>query len=113
MLNVRNCSTLLAAIALVIVPVAGSFAADVDGKKAAPVLDLNARMQQKLNAKLNGNVGGERDPSAGLDSKLSERVDEQKAEVEQQLDEQAQALTDADRGGEDSNDGAKAETATQ
>lgn len=98
MLNVRK-GFLVAALALTFAPLA--HAGDDDGSKAAPTLDVNAMMQKKLSAKLNGQLGAKSAPAGSLDDKLSERVDEQKAEAEQQLDEHASALTAADRGEEE------------
>lgn len=106
MLNVRNGfpARLLAMAALVAAPAFhGAIAADDDGdKKAAPALDLNARLQETLNAKLNGQIKNkEAIPADKLDGDLSERVGEQQAEAAEALEEQASTLTNAKRGEEE------------
>jgi|SRR5690606_30659653 len=93
MRNVRSSVIRIAALFAFAAAPGIAIAAD---QATAPV-DLNARMQEKLNAKLNSNLaGGELD----LDSKLSERVDKKNAETQEQLDSAADALTAADRSGE-------------
>ncbi|HEX7047447.1 MAG TPA: hypothetical protein VF275_07735 [Gammaproteobacteria bacterium] len=106
MLNVRNGFPvrLLAVAAFVAAPAFhGAIAADDGDEKAAtPVLDLNARLQQTLNAKLNGQIeNSETIPEDKLSGDLSERVDEQQAAAAEALEEQASTLTSAKRGEEE------------
>lgn len=106
MLNVSNGFPvrLLAVVAFVAAPAFhGAIAADDDGdKNAAPVLDLNARLQQTLNAKLNGQIeSNESIPEDALSGDLSERVNEQQAAAAEELEEQASTLTSAKRGEEE------------
>lgn len=108
MLNARNgfvvrIATLLAFLAA---PAFLTVAADDQGKKDAP-MDLNARMQQKLDSRLNGNIGN--GGSLDLDSKLSDRVNEKSAQTNKQLDDSANALTEADRSGKNWGEGEDAE----
>lgn len=117
MLNARNWFPLrlLAVTALVAAPAFhGAVAGDDDGDaKAAPALDLNARLQQKLNAKLNGQIGkNEAIPEDRLEGQLTERVDEQQAEAAEALEAQAGTLTSANRAEQEKKDEKAAETAT-
>ncbi|HLU61594.1 MAG TPA: hypothetical protein VKZ99_04520 [Gammaproteobacteria bacterium] len=94
MQNVRSRLVRTAALLAFVAAPGMAIAAD---QATVPPVDLNAKMQEKLNAKLNSNLGsGELD----LDSKLSERVDRKRAETEQQLDNTASTVTNADRSGE-------------
>ncbi|HEX7029327.1 MAG TPA: hypothetical protein VF254_01935 [Gammaproteobacteria bacterium] len=99
MLNARNSMRLLAMAALLTAPAFHGAVAGDDDKKAAPVLDLNARLQQTLNAKLNGQMKKKNAiPEDELDGELTARVDEQQAEAAEELEAQASTLTSAKRG---------------
>lgn len=105
MLNARTgiATRLVAALALAVAPAFVAVAADDQGGKDA--LDMNAKMQEKLNSKLGGNIGN---GALDIDSKLSERVNKKNAETNKQLDSQAESLTAAERG---NNGGENEETA--
>jgi len=102
-------------LALLLIPAfAAVSAADSGGRKAAPTLDLNARMQQKLDARLNGQLDmSDEAASPSLDSTLSDRVDEKNAALKEQLDAQAESLTAAERGAEKSSENQQSETTAQ
>lgn len=105
MLNARNWIPLrsLAMTALVAAfAFNGAIAGDDDDSKTAPVLDLNARLQQKLDAKLNGQINEkEAIPEDRMEGDLSARVNEQQAAAAEELEAQASSLTSAKRGEED------------
>jgi|SRR5690606_15079170 len=94
MQNVRSRLVRTAALFAFVAAPGMAIAAD---QASAPV-DLNAKMQEKLNARLNNNQLGTGE--LDLDSKLSERVDQKSAETQQQLDNAASTATSADRSGE-------------
>lgn len=116
MLNARNWFPMrvLAVTALLAAPAFQGAVAGDDGKKAAPVLDLNARLQQTLNAKLNGQIKeSQAIPEDQLGGELTERVDEQQAATAEELEAQASSLTSAKRGEEEDKEVKAAETAKQ
>lgn len=95
MLNARTgiATRLVAALALAVAPALVAVAADDQGGKDA--LDMNAKMQEKLNSKFGGDIGA---GALDIDSKLSERVSKKNAETNKQLDNQAESVTAAERG---------------
>ena len=116
MLNARNWIPLrlLAITALVAAPAFNGAVAGDGDDKAAPVLDLNARLQQKLDAKLNGQMNEkEAIPNDKMEGDLSERVNEQQAATAQELEAQASSLTSAKRGEEDKDKKKAAESASR
>lgn len=95
MQNVRSRLVRTAALLAFVAAPGMAIAAD---QATVPPVDLNAKMQEKLNARLNNNQLGTGE--LDLDSKLSERVDQKSAETQQQLDNAASTATSADRSGE-------------
>lgn len=101
MLNARNGFPLklIVVAALVAAPAFQAVSgADNDSKQKSPVLDLNALMQKKLNAQMNGQIESkEEGPAEALDGTLTDRVSEKGAETAEQLDAQSSTLTSANR----------------
>lgn len=110
----RAVTTPALALALLLVAAfAPANAGDSATSKMAPP-DLSAKMQEKLDARLNGQFKTDEDPAAeALDGKLSDRVEEKNVELQEQLNAQAESLTAADRSAEKKSEEGQAKNAAE
>lgn len=85
---------------LMLLPVIGWAQDEGDAASGDENLSMEERMQQQMSAKLGKKLSGPKIQLGGsLDKKLSNRVEEKNSEINEQLEAQAETVTDVDRAG--------------